>query len=260
MKMLKLGKWNFDVSKVIGFVFGVIFTTCVTVLAETCQTTLSSNSVTYDNTTVEATTTSLLSQAGNIDNRVSTLEGKFLNGTSAYFDGADSGDILYIGKGNSTADTRGVYLYGSNNVLRSTYIFDKANQKIKLTANSTTTSGAGPLEIIGKPITIDATTGGNGNLNLNGNVKINGSPVTVTINGRSSSSNLNTIYSNQPDETVWFISGQNEQNQASGSGTIHFIISYRVNASWGSQWLFQGGNIYSRSMNNGTWNAWGQRL
>ena len=71
-----MSKWKTISKNVISFVLGIIFATCVTVLAETCSTTLSSGNITYGNTTAEAEVTSLLTQAGNLNSRVTTLEGK----------------------------------------------------------------------------------------------------------------------------------------------------------------------------------------
>ncbi len=76
MKKIKIGKYKIAAEKITIFVLGIIFSTSVTVLAETCQTTLSSANITYDNTTAEAEVNSLLTQAGNIDSRVTTLEAK----------------------------------------------------------------------------------------------------------------------------------------------------------------------------------------
>ena len=71
-----MNKWKTISKNAISFVLGIIFATCSIVLAETCQTTLSSSNVIYGDTTVQAETTELITQAGNLNSRVTTLEGK----------------------------------------------------------------------------------------------------------------------------------------------------------------------------------------
>ncbi len=72
-----MNKWKKKFRDIAIFVLGIIFTSCVSVLAETCSTTLSAGNVTYgNNSTAQAEVSSLLTQAGNIDSRVTTLEAK----------------------------------------------------------------------------------------------------------------------------------------------------------------------------------------
>lgn len=76
------------------------------------------------------------------------------------------------------------------------------------------------------------------------------------IDGTDSDKNLNTIYSNQVEGTIAFISGQNEQNQATTAGRIHLIISFKRTATYGIQYEFQGNFVYSRALNAGEWSSW----
>jgi hypothetical protein len=303
MNKWKIGRWDFDLSKVIGFIFGVLFTTCVTVLAETCQTTLSSSNVTYEDTTVQAETNELITQAGNIDSRVTTLENKdyakrltgekvttwtdneggnlrLFSKSGTYFSEMDMYNDttwrIYHGTNNPNAVT-GSITHSYNKTANLDYldgvtsnIQTQLNAKMPLSTNAIemagTSTNGGYIDFHYNNSTADYTSrliDRNGLLSIEASkgVKINGNVVPVTINARSSTANLNTIYENQIDESVLFISGQGEINQpVSGSGAIHLVISYKVNSLWGYQYAFQGGNLYARSMNNGTWTTWGQRL
>ena len=133
------------------FVLGVIFTTCVTVLAETCSTTLSSGNITYGNTTAEAEVTSLLTQAGNLDTRVGNLESRFINNATSYF----NGDDLHLGANNTTGSSH-IQLYGTNGTLRGTLMYDAEDDKTYLVARAA--SGAwmsGTLDLRGSSVLIN---------------------------------------------------------------------------------------------------------
>ena len=135
------------------FLLGVIFTTCVTVLAETCSTTLSSGNITYGNTTAEAEVTSLLTQAGNLNTRVGNLESRFINNATSYF----NGDDLHVGANNTTGSSR-IQLYGTNGTLRGTLMYDAEDDKTYLAARAASGAWAsGTLDLRGASVMVNGT-------------------------------------------------------------------------------------------------------
>ena len=139
------------------FLLGVIFTTCVTVLAETCSTTLSSGNITYGNTTAEAEVTSLLTQAGNLGTRVGNLESRFISNPNITFDASDS-LWMKIGSGDSTSENRGIRLFDTNNKVRGLFYYNKTDSKTYVTSNNTAgTWGQGILDLRGSSVLVNGT-------------------------------------------------------------------------------------------------------
>ena len=110
-----------------------------------------------------------------MDTRVSAIESKFRDGSTSYFSQSNGTEWLRLGIDNSTSGYRGIITYDENNKARGQLYYAPSDSSMNLYAgDSSGTAGKGKLYIYGKPITISANTGGNGDLNLNGNVKING--------------------------------------------------------------------------------------
>ena len=109
-----------------------------------------------------------------MDTRVSALENRWGTGTHS----VDSNWLTI--KNNGTAD-RGIIIKDASNVNRATFRYDPDISTTRLVGHdSSGTAGQGGLKIVGKPITIDATSGGAGNINLNGNVKVNGENLAIS--------------------------------------------------------------------------------
>lgn len=91
------------------------------------------------------------------------------------------------------------------------------------------------------------------------NGKLNSGIVTM-VDATASTADLNTIYTQQSDNAMAIINGQNEQNQPTAAGTIHFVLSYRRTASYGAQYGFVNGAIYYRRISTGTWGTWSRLI
>ena len=109
--------------------------------------------------------------------------------------------------------------------------------------NGTTTSSGYALDArYGKTLTDILTPINEGKL-----------PIVAT----SATSDLDTVYANQSNDTIMVIKGQNELNQPATAGYIHFVLSVRRNQNYGQQYTFQDYHtIYGRTLSNGTWGAW----
>ena len=200
-----------------------------------------SNEVSYNNNSSGITSTNVqgaidelyehATDYNSMNTRVSALESHF-NNSSVY------------AKQKSSDQNIAFSIKNTNNIERGALYFQQGGNQIVLhSANASGEWGKGVLNLVGNP------------------VKINENIPTVSIAARSSSANLNTIYSNQPNDTIYAISAQSEQNQPiANSGAIHMVLSYRATAEWGIQWAFFGSEIFSRSMSNGTWGSWAKRL
>ena len=100
----------------------------------------------------------------------SELKSYFKNNPTSYFDGNN----LHVGY-NTTNSTSGIYLYGDNHTLRSSYVFD--GNEVSLSGyNSTNSWQLGTLHLRGNPVQINGTSftskwdllGGACNLNTSG--------------------------------------------------------------------------------------------
>ena len=75
-----MDKLKNKIRDIANFILGIIFCTCVSVLAETCTTTINSSDVTYgENSTAQAEVTNLISTAGNMNLRLTNLENAVSN-------------------------------------------------------------------------------------------------------------------------------------------------------------------------------------
>ncbi|MBQ9023618.1 MAG: hypothetical protein IJ105_00180 [Bacilli bacterium] len=185
------------------------------------------------------------SDYSSLESRIGALEGHWYD------------DDRYLVVKSTGANNSGLILRDATDTNKGSFQYNHNGYSILESRDSTGTLGKGELQIKGKPITLDATTGGTGDINLNGNVKVNGNLVSNIIYARSSSANLNTIYSNQPNDSVYLISGQGEINlPVSGSTAIHMVISYKATNTYGYQYCFLGTTIYFRSISAGTWGSW----
>ncbi len=168
---------------VISFILGIIFCACTTVLAETCYTTLNSSNVTYgNNSTAQAEVSSLLTQAGNIDSRVTTLEGRF-NNTTSYFDG----DWLKITSTSSA--NRGASIFDASGNVRSYFYYEPNNTRTVLRSVQPPGNTDAQLYLKGSPITLAS----GGDINLNGTVKINGRGVGTYYSYAPTATNLESV-------------------------------------------------------------------
>ena len=149
-----MNKWKTKFRELIIFVLGIIFATCSIVLAETCQTTLSSNNVTYDNTTVQAETNELITQAGNIDSRLSSIESRFINGSTADFDAG----LVHVTQ-KTASDNAGYSIKkNSTNELGALYYQASGEQLILRSDNPSGAWGQGTLNLVGNPVKINGNT------------------------------------------------------------------------------------------------------
>ena len=162
-----------------------------------------SNEVSYNNNASGITSTNVqgaidelyghVTDYTSMDTRVSALEGnfadKFKNNSTSYFEGG-SNEWLRMGIDNSIVGNRGIRIYGANNKIRTQFYHDGGSNVTELNSyDSSGASGQGELKIVGKPININATSGGTGDINLNGNVKVNGTemkPKWVKLGGACS--------------------------------------------------------------------------
>ena len=202
----------------------------------------SSNSISSSN--VQGAIDELYADAHNyseMNTRVTALENRWKNGTTSYFDG----DYLRLtAPSTSASNSRGLLIYDNNDKTRGRLIYDPGTDTTYLDAVQNTGTGI------------------SGILNLRANpVKINNYVASATIDARASTADLNTAYTSQPNLSVWTITGQNEANVPSGvPGNIHFVLSYKVDNNWGSQWLFKYGEIWQRSRSTNGWSSWAKKL
>ena len=118
--------------EIIAFVLGIIFCACASVLAETCQTALSSSNVTYEDTTVQAETNELITQASNLSARISSLEGRFSSSPETFISGYGNEEWLLIK--NSDSGNRGVNISDSNGNSRTYLYYEPATSQSVLRA------------------------------------------------------------------------------------------------------------------------------
>ena len=101
-----------------------------------------------------------------MNTRVSVLEGRWTS----------EGKTLNVGRGQTGIVA--VKLF-NNDVERGSFYSSEAGATTVNSDAADGTFGQGKLELYGKPIKIDATRGGTGDINLNGNVKFNGTNVST---------------------------------------------------------------------------------
>ena len=199
----------------------------------------SSNSINSSN--VQGAIDELYADAHNYEEmsgRVAALESRW---------SATNNRVLDIGKDTTASGVRGVRIFGANGKDRSYIVLDSSGNTA-IVANGASGS--------------DSAGWAKGTIDLQGNpVKVNGNVASATIDARSSSADLNIAYTSQPNISVWTIIGQNEANTPSGtSGNIHFVLSFKNDDNWGSQWLFKYGEIYQRNRSTGGWSSWTKKL
>ena len=161
---------------IIGIVF-ILLSSTISVMAVSAYL-YNSNEVSYNNNASGISSTNVqgaidelyghVTDYTSMDTRVSALEGHFKNSSTIEFDS----NWATIGKGDTTNE-KGYLLYnGTTN--RGQFYYAPSVDRTYLASNSSSGSwGQGKLDIVAKPITLGATTGGAGDINLNGNVKIN---------------------------------------------------------------------------------------
>ena len=141
-----------------------------------------SNEVSYNNNASGITSTNVqgaidelyehATDYTNMNTRVSALEGHFQNNPTIYLDGN------WLRVKSTSSSTRGVAISDNSNITRSYFYYSPSEGMVRIDANNSSgNTGQGEFKILGKPITLGATAGGNGDINLNGNVKFNGTSV-----------------------------------------------------------------------------------
>ena len=111
-----------------------------------------------------------------MNTRVSALEEKW----------PDTYSGRYLVVSNSSDSARGIIIKDNTDTIRSQlYYYPGSTNTVLASYDSSENWGQGKLQIAGKPITLEATNGGAGDINLKGNVKINGNALEdlFTING-----------------------------------------------------------------------------
>ena len=162
----------------------IVSTICSLSLGYATDILFAGNEVSYDNsvsglnaTTVQGALDEMCTVA-DFSDRVSTLEGYFKNSPTSYFNGN------WLNIKSTDNSTRGVVVYDSSNIQRSYFYYSTSEALTRIDSQDNSGStGKGGLKIVAKPITLDATTGGSGNINLKGTVKINDATVYAYENG-----------------------------------------------------------------------------
>ena len=170
-----------------------------------------------------------------MNTRVSALEGYFKNNPTSYFDGG-SNEWLRMGIDNSIVGNRGIRIYGANNKIRTQFYHDGGSNVTELNSyDSSGASGQGELKIVGKPININATSGGSGDINLNGNVKINGNELNEIVTGSFSkavtASTLTTVKSFSLTKGTWLVFSRMNLGDGISSSYNHYLNSIVVRST-----------------------------
>ena len=204
-----------------------------------------SNEVSYNNNASGITSTNVqgaidelyghVTDYTSMDTRVSALEGDW------------SSDKSFLKIKSAGSDT-GILINNSSNVNRGRILFSPSANSLYIDSHdSTGTWGKGELSIRGKPITLNATNGGTGDINLNGNVKINGKAINNCGTWTPKLYDYTTYVRDLPASTYCefgsiVVANINTNNpNLSGINTMMQIRNLPMDEVW-------GGNIYIGGM------------